>query len=144
MKNLLNQISEIVKKHEKFAEQTGNNFNIFNVINVTTNEVRLHSKFISELLNINGTHGQRDLFLKLFTERFKIKMDTNSAKIEIEKHIGKKTDKKGEILDIYVYDDKGNSFTIENKIYVSDQENQILRYYNYNNCISPLKTRTRL
>lgn len=132
MENLLKQVFEIFKKHNKLAEQSGNNYNVFNVINVTTSEVRLHSKFISELLNPKGSHGQGDIFLKLFTEKFKIDMNTKSAKVEIEKHIGKKTDLEGGILDIYVFDNKGKTITIENKIYAPDQENQILRYYNFN------------
>lgn len=132
MKNLLNYINEILKKHEKLAEVNGDNFNVFNVINVTTNEVRLHSKFISELLKPHGSHGQGEVFLQKFIERLNIDINPKSAKVEIEKHIGKKTDVEGGILDIYVYDNKGNSFIIENKIYAPDQNNQILRYYNFN------------
>ena len=132
MENFLKQVLEISKKHEKLAEQSGNNYNIFNVINVTTNEVRLHSKFISELLNPKGSHGQNDIFLNLFNSLFNIDMDSKSAKVEIEKYIGKKTDDEGGILDIYVSDNKGNTLTIENKIYAPDQENQIVRYHNFN------------
>lgn len=129
LKNLLDKVSEISKRFEEVAKVTGNNFNVFNVINVTTDEVRLHSKFLAELLNPNGSHGQEDVFLKLFVDQFKIDIDTATTKVKIEKYIGTKTETTGGYLDIYAEDVKGKSFIIENKIYAKDQENQLLRYY---------------
>lgn len=131
MKNLLNKVAEISKKYEELNKTSGNNFNVFNVINVTSDEVRLHSKFLAELLNPKGTHGQNDIFLHLFVKQFKIELDTPSAIVEVEKYIGVKTKTTGGYLDIYVKDDKNKSFIIENKIYAPDQENQLLRYYNF-------------
>ncbi|MBE7687450.1 PD-(D/E)XK nuclease family protein [Tenacibaculum finnmarkense] len=132
MKNLLKKIAEISNKYENLAKVSGNNFNIFNVINLTTDEVRLHSKFIAELLNPKGSHGQDDVFLNLFTKKFNIKMDTEIALVEVEKPVGTVTATTGGYLDIFISDNKGNAITIENKIYASDQENQLVRYYNYN------------
>lgn len=131
MKELLQKIAEISERYEHLSQVSGNDFNVFNVINVTTNEVRLHSKFIAELLNPKGSHGQEDIFLKLFTEKFKIDIDTTSARVKIEKYLGVKTETTGGYLDIYIYDNKGRSIIIENKIYAPDQENQLLRYYNF-------------
>ena len=132
MKILLENISKLSKKHEQLAKVSGSNYNVFNVINITTNEVRLHSKFISELLNPEGSHGQRDIFLQLFIEKFNISMNTRSAKVKDEKYIGKKTETEGGFLDIYITDNRANTIIIENKIYAPDQENQLLRYFNFN------------
>ncbi|WP_282133582.1 PD-(D/E)XK nuclease family protein [Cellulophaga baltica] len=131
LNKLIDKVSEISKRFEEVAKVSGNNFNVFNVINVTTDEVRLHSKFLAELLNPNGSHGQEDVFLRLFVDQFKIDIDTATTKVEIENYIGTKTETTGGYLDIYAEDAKGKSFIIENKIYAKDQENQLLRYYNY-------------
>lgn len=131
MRKLIESISEIAKKYEQLSQNRGDNFNIFNVINVTTDEVRLHSKFLAELLNPKGSHGQEDIFLQLFIRKFDIKIDTATASVEVEKYIGKRTITTGGSIDIYIYDNLGDSITIENKIYAPDQENQLLRYYNY-------------
>ena len=46
MKNLLKRVTEISNKYQDLAKVSGNNFNVFNVINVTSDEVRLQSRFI--------------------------------------------------------------------------------------------------
>ena len=69
IQHLLYQVSAINKKYEQIAEITGENFNVFKILGLTTNEVRTHSAFIAELLNPKGSHGCKDTFLKLFIER---------------------------------------------------------------------------
>jgi len=61
------------------------------------------------------------------------KIDVNSSIVELEKHIGKRDDKKkiGGRIDIFISDSKGNIVTIENKIDAKDQDVQIERYCNY-------------
>lgn len=132
IKKLISEISKITSKYQHLAEVSGNNFNVFNVINVTTAEVRLHSRFIAELLNPNGSHGQGATFLKLFANKFEIALDTGVAIVEIEKYIGPLTDTTGGFIDIFISDNKDGVITIENKIYAPDQKNQLLRYYNHN------------
>tara|TARA_R110000744_G_scaffold64926_2_gene133464 strand:+ start:892 stop:2118 length:1227 start_codon:yes stop_codon:yes gene_type:complete len=131
-KELLKSIGEISKKYEELEKVSGEAFNIFKVINITSEEVRLHSKFLAELLNRKGSHGQGDVFLKLFVKQLGIELDTSSTTVEVEKYIGVKTDTTGGYLDIYISDNKGGCITIENKIYAKDQENQLLRYFNNN------------
>jgi hypothetical protein len=97
--------------------------------------VRVHSAFIAELLNPQGSHGQGNIFLKLFKEQFAAdsKLDYLNAKVEIEKHIGNKKeneDYSGRI-DIFIKDEANNCIVIENKIYAGDQENQLVRYHKY-------------
>ena len=134
MKYLLEKVQEISKRYEEIDLISGSRFNVFNVLNITSDEVRLHSKFIAELLNPSGSHGQGFVFLKLFTELIGIDdFDYESAKVEIEKYIGVKTEETGGRIDIYVYDSNNNSIILENKIYANDQINQLVRYFNYSN-----------
>src|SRR5690606_9164250 len=51
--------------------------------------------------------------------------------VEIEKHIGQKTDDEGGRIDIYITDRHGDTICIENKIYAGEQEGQMLRYNNF-------------
>ncbi len=137
IKNLLQRVSVINENYKKIAEITGENFNIFKVLNLQTDEVRLHSAFIAELLNPKGSHGQKDVFLKLFIEELGLdegrasKFETVSALAKKEKNVGEinleKTE--GGRIDIVISSGKRNIF-IENKIYARDQPNQLLRYYN--------------
>lgn len=132
--NLLNQVSAIIKRYEDIAERTGENFNIFKVLKVTSSEVRTHSAFMAELLNPKGSHGQKDVFLKLFVEQINFKdFDCESATIKVEKYIGFIADdgREGGFLDIFITDKNKKAIIIENKIYAEDQSNQLLRYYNY-------------
>ncbi|MCF6365060.1 MAG: PD-(D/E)XK nuclease family protein [Bacteroidales bacterium] len=134
IKNLLQKVSAISKKYEEIAKITGENFNIFQVMNMQSDEVNLHSAFIAELLNPKGMHGQGDVFLKLFIEQFKIEnFNTENAVAEAEKYIGAINEDytEGGRIDIIIKGNEGKKIIIENKIYAEDQENQLLRYYNY-------------
>lgn len=132
--HLLSQISGICRKYEEIAEITGENFNVFKVLGLTTNEVRTHSAFLAELLNPKGSHGCKDAFLKLFVEEFNIKeFNTENAITQVEKHIGFINDKytEGGYIDIIITSKDNHAIIIENKIYAGDQYKQLYRYQNY-------------
>jgi hypothetical protein len=86
---LLLEINKISKSYDEMAERNGELFNIFKVLKVESSEVRLHSAFLAELLNPNGSHGCGETFLRSFMQRFKVD-DFNfaSAQVEVEKLIG--------------------------------------------------------
>lgn len=120
--------------------KAGEQFNVFNVLGLWSEEVRLHSAMIAELLNPAGSHGCSDSFLKLFIDnvlKLPVSEYTTLAKaiVDTEYHIGQinsNGQEGGRIdvrVDLRVY--QIPSLIIENKIYASDQENQLLRYYNY-------------
>lgn len=134
--DLLKQIFFIIKNYRDRALISGENFNLFRVIGATSDEIKVHSALIAELLNPKGCHGQGDVFLKLFLQQVKV-FDFNMEKVsvEVEKYIGAKTDTSGGRLDICITNGKGDKLVIENKIYAGDQENQLIRYLNY----KPLK-----
>ena len=136
MEEFLCEFNKLLAKNNEIKEYEraqGNSFNIFNVLGMTSNEVKLHSALIVEMLDPNGSHGMKDLFLKAFIEALGISdfnLNTKSASVEKEKNIGRKTQTTGGILDIMITD-AHKVIIIENKIYARDQDNQLLRYKNF-------------
>jgi len=141
---LLNEIQTISESYKRVAEATGENFNIFSVLQMESDEVKTHSRFLAELLNPKGSHGQKDVFLKKFVERFGIKkFDTSNTKVDVEFFIGQVTECNdaemnisdrsskctGGRIDILIRSGE-NVIMIENKIYAPEQPNQLLRYIN--------------
>ncbi len=148
--NLLNSISSILKKYDNHAIDKGYYFNIFKVLKMETKEVKTHSAFLAELLNPKGSHGQKDVFLKLFIEeitedtalathipnnnavKFEIlNYSTTTATANVEKYIGEKTEDSGGRIDIIIESPKNPPIIIENKIDAIDQPQQMIRYWNY-------------
>jgi hypothetical protein len=129
---LLNEIQTISESYKRVAEATGENFNIFSVLQMESDEVKTHSRFLAELLNPKGSHGQKDVFLKKFVERFGIEtFDTINAKVDVEYSIGKVSHKleEGGRIDILIMDNNSNPIImIENKIYAPEQPKQLRRY----------------
>ncbi len=147
LKNLLEKIAIINKKYEEMAKISGENFNVFSILRLTTNEVRTHSAFLAELLNPNGKHGLSNAFLKEFVNILKQKFQQTKkegsltkfefyaeegTKVAVEYWLGYKTETAGGYIDILLSDKKGNHLIIENKIYAGDQVNQLLRYHSFN------------
>jgi hypothetical protein len=80
----------IREKYDEINRLTGANYNIFNVLKLQSDEVRLHSRFIGDLLNPKGKHGRGEMFLELFLEQvkdvlpiYKKSDDSNDYKVEI-------------------------------------------------------------
>ncbi|MBO0201250.1 PD-(D/E)XK nuclease family protein, partial [Vibrio alginolyticus] len=65
----LKEVYLINLKYEKLNEVTESGFNIFSILRNESEEVALHSRFIGELLNPNGSHGQGRLFQQLFLQQ---------------------------------------------------------------------------
>ena len=135
IESLLSEITNLYKLAEKDKLERikqGDFFNVFNTIGLRTEEVRLHSAFIAELLNPQGSHGLSNLFLQAFLKQMELPCDyvTEAKGVIKERYIGRKTKKEGGRIDIII-EDGNHAVIIENKIYAEDQENQLLRYYNY-------------
>lgn len=141
MQNLLQHVSIISKKYDDIAKITGENFNVFSIMSMESNERYTHSAFLGELLNPKGSHSQGSVFLKLFFNEIITlneieNFDFENAKVILEEHIGLIDEEysKGGFIDI-VIKDNNNVIVIENKIYAGDQKNQLLRYKkHYKNC----------
>lgn len=136
VESLLREISDLYKKAEEDRqerEKQGDFFNVFNTIGLRTEEVRLHSAFIAELLNPQGKHGLSHLFLEAFLKMLKSSGYLDFSKVSQdnkERYIGRLTETEGGRVDIII-EDGNHAVIIENKIYAEDQTNQMLRYYNY-------------
>ena len=130
---LLTRINSILASHKERSSAHSDRFNIFQVLNITSDEVRLHSKFIAELLDPKGTHEKGSIFLNRFFELTDSTglFNTDSVTVTVEFHIGPVTPTTGGRIDILIQDHLENALIIENKIYAGDQENQLLRYFNY-------------
>lgn len=131
----ISKILEPIKKYLSENNKHGFNFNIFKVINAISDETLVHSAFIAELLDPKGSHGQGDFFLKELLFQIGIheeNFSTSKAFVITEYHIGflSNDEPTGGRIDILIRDINDNIIAIENKIYASDQEWQLLRYYN--------------
>jgi hypothetical protein len=138
IESFLHQIAGVNKRYEEIARATGENFNIFDVLNVKTKEF-IHSNFIAMLLNPNGAHGKDNIFLKYFLEV--ISQDDNqeivsdfsveNVTVQTEFPVGTIDEKyeQGGRVDIAIFDNRKRIF-IENKIDAPDQKNQLGRYKN--------------
>lgn len=139
LKKLLNEIRIALKQNREIEKLSGENFNLFVLLEKHKDEVKTHSAFISELLNPEGSHGLGSVFLELF---FKMLIDNkclkenainnlDNTKVEIEKYVGNILDINSR-LDIYI-SNKNLQICIENKIYAKDQEKQLERYSDFLN-----------
>ena len=137
IENLLKEASQKIKEFENELDLNGSRFNIFSILNLSSSEVRLHTRFIGELLNTKGTHTFGKSFLDSFISILKNSITSNeslnqfnseNAKIEIEKSTGRINDNydQGGQIDIILDDQRGNCIIIENKNFAYDQQNQLL------------------
>ncbi|HAS6095620.1 TPA: hypothetical protein I7145_13310 [Vibrio vulnificus] len=123
---LLKQVSLINLKYEKLQEARGIDFNIFSILRKENDEVALHSRFIGELLDPNGTHGKGYLFQSLFFSQ--INKEQSIKKDCYTLHIERKMGCHGRI-DLLLIGER-NVVVIENKIHAKDQVKQLERYSN--------------
>lgn len=133
IQSLFDKICLLNQDYKRQEDEKGESYNLFKVIDMTSNETSVHSAFLADLLNPKGLHHMGDTFLRLFTDEFlnDMSFSTETAVVEREKYIGPVTATTGGRLDIIVTDTDKKAIIIENKIYASDQENQLIRYHNY-------------
>ena len=150
IQSLFNEISTISSSYAKIRKANGENFNLFQILGMTSNEVKTHSRFIAELLNPKGSHDMGDVFLRLFIEQLnaaETHFDTNNGETLtrhfhgfssykgesaiVEAYAGKVTETDGGRIDILVNCSEGRKIIIENKIYAGDQKLQMIRYDTY-------------
>jgi len=125
----------ILKLNEEIEERKiASDYNIFHVLKYVINkEEVVHSPFLADLLDVNGSHKQKRLFFNEFIvlagleNRFDFKEDIFFS-VCTEKWIG------NGFIDIYIeytFSDKRFVIAIENKIFATDQPRQLERYAQY-------------
>lgn len=92
-------------------------YNLFSVLRSESDEVRLHSRFLVDILSPTGCHNQGALFLTNFLKRQGLDISGNIEVLCEYKNI-----------DILIRSEK-TAVIIENKIYAADQDKQLQRYY---------------
>jgi hypothetical protein len=83
--------------------------------------VRLHSRFLSDLLNPKGSHNHRNAFLELFLNHLEL-----NFQLDLTQEVT--VDNEYKNIDILIRN-ANTAIIIENKIYASDQEKQLSNYY---------------
>ncbi|NJN99642.1 MAG: PD-(D/E)XK nuclease family protein [Anaerolineales bacterium] len=120
VKLLLEKIRLINSKYEKELQAIRFEFNIFSVLNLESDEVNLHSRFLFEFLNPKGSHFQRDYFLDILLKQIGIlKFELKNVSVKREYHN----------IDILITNSQMQAIIIENKIYAGDQLQQLERYH---------------
>lgn len=124
IENLLREVQNIQNKYNFYEQKSGANFNIFRVLNVAENEVSI-CRILYELLNPQGSHGQGNLYLKLFAEKVLRLPGENFEKASVYREYTLSSKRR---IDIVIK--SGEWFIpIEVKIYADDQYEQCYDYY---------------
>lgn len=148
IESFLDSVSKIIKEYEEKSLQSGEKFNVFDIIGIRNDEVRMHSAMLANLLDAQGSHGMKGKFLELFIkmleekdiiweksiEPFKnpFKNEFSDTNCISELYAGPKTENEGGRIDLYIYDKNNNAIIIENKINAPEQYKQLIRYNNFN------------
>lgn len=134
--SLLKQVEKIIEKYDAIDKVTGGKFNIFTILERDRSETR-HSRFLAELLDPKGSHGQGKVYLELFYETleeefkerwlgqnvsFNLETFTDKALVYTEQSNGENG-----LIDIII-ETTTHAIIIENKIYAGDQDKQLERY----------------
>lgn len=134
VEKLLNEIGKlVVAQNERTKERYshGELFNVFNILGLESNEVRLHSALLAELLRPNGMSGVGNAFQKAFLAILGLPENyIVDGKVSVELSIGTTTDSERGRIDI-IMEDGNHAIIIENKIYAQDQPAQLLKYTNF-------------
>ncbi|PQJ80515.1 PD-(D/E)XK nuclease family protein [Polaribacter porphyrae] len=138
----MNEKDKFIKKLDDLADTYNYNsvekFNIFKVLHKPTDERRLHSRFISNLLAPSSNHGKGVFFLEKFLDLLKER--NKNIDFDLSKKITVKPNelKKSEWKDIDIYIEIENQvIIIENKFFAKDSNkidnegNQIPQLFGY-------------
>jgi hypothetical protein len=117
LKKLFSQLQLFELKYQKLDESSINSFNIFSILRKSNDEVNLHSRFIYELLNPNGSHKQGKIFLELFLKEINIQLSSFELNIFKERFN----------IDILIQS-KQQAIIIENKKDTTDHSEQLSSY----------------
>ena len=126
VESLLGQVRLLSEKYDALAAANGENFNVFKLLGMETDEVRTHSAILADLLDPRGSHGQGVAFARLFSPLSDLSDDElKSARVGAEVAVGGDSR-----LDILIETNQW-CIVIENKIYAADQERQLERYHEF-------------
>lgn len=128
---LLDDVRMLIATNCAESYKQGKKFNVFRIEGIASDEVKM-CRFIRELLDPKGSHGQGDIFLKSFLEDV-LKVDRHDFTAKDYQYAQVVCEKKiSDLRRIDIVISIGASvFPIEVKIYAEDQNKQCQDYYNY-------------
>lgn len=131
IKYLLRDINIVRKKFEE-REKNEDNFNMFTILRKESDEVYLHSRFLSALLDPNGPHRLGTMFLDSFLDRIGSDFEYDEKSLEVYPNNQNRSEYKE--IDICFIDRVAKKAVIvENKIYHQDtnhaDKGQLENYY---------------
>lgn len=110
------QLSALLRA--KYQRPAG--FNLFSVLRSSSDEVRLHSRFLAFLLDPKASHNQGAALLNLLLTRVGIQnFDSSNAIVEVEY----------KNIDILIRNPSNQAVIIENKVYARDRDEQLWDYH---------------
>lgn len=121
---LLQQLG-LLRQRQALLTPPDDNFNIFRLLRSAHDEVKLHSRFLFELLNPRGSHGLGDIFLRSFAQH--CGFATHTCPVELRYDQVRAHRERGR-MDLLI-EDGSSAVIIENKIYAADQPKQLQRYH---------------
>ncbi|MBX3329938.1 MAG: PD-(D/E)XK nuclease family protein [Nitrospira sp.] len=124
-KELIEKAGEILCTQEKNDRKSGRRFNIFNALGVERSE-HPHSRFLACLLDPQGLHDQKDLFLRAFLRDVICEQadmpDLMQSEVRTEVPIWSGR------LDVLIILSDGQMVALENKVQAGEGEAQLERY----------------
>lgn len=124
----------VLSNYEVTASKYDDNFNIFNILDIEYDEVRLHSRILKYLIE-QDQQGFLEAISTSLPENYGLikKLRTSNLKVILEKSINSFEDdlSDGRIDLLLSFDDF--TIIIENKIFARDQESQLIKYHNFIN-----------
>lgn len=131
IKYLLRDINIVRKKYEE-REKNEDNFNMFTILRKESDEVYLHSRFLSALLDPNGSHRLGTIFLNSFLDRIESDFEYDEKSLEVYPNNQNRSEYK-EIDICFIDRIAQKAVMVENKIYHKDtnheDKGQLENYY---------------
>ncbi len=126
------EIDKLEHAREVHLKATHGRFNLFTTLLGAHDEVRLHTRYLTHLLDPKGSHDCGRQFLDAFLEVVSLAENLNGQDCLCvrKEHYAGKIDDKQSYIDIYL-EFENAVVVIENKIYAEDQQEQLQRYAEY-------------
>jgi len=125
------EIGKMEHAREEHLKSTHGRFNLFTVLLKAHDEVRIHGRYLTHLLDPQGSHDCGRLFLDSFLEEVGLSalIKQDCVCVQNELYVGNIRGRES-YIDIYL-EFKKAVVVIENKIWAGDQPEQLCRYASY-------------
>lgn len=119
------RLTELLETCKENANCRGERFNLFSILGVQRNETRSHSRYLAELLNPTGRHGEGSRFLDAFVKDTLGVSTPMNGRIKVTRELATEDQRRVDI----VIDSSDLIVGIEVKIDAGDQDAQLHDYY---------------